>query len=195
MKIFEPFYSTKPPGAGSGLGLSMIQGFMRQSGGTVQVYTEPDVGTTFKLYFRALTNEPEAAEYTADVVSTKSEKGRRILVAEDEAGVRSIIVATLEKAGYLVTPASTGDEARSIFEADPSFDLLLTDIVMPGSLQGTTLSRVLREQEPDLKVVFMSGYASEATVHGNGLRPEDIRLMKPVMRVDLLAAIQGILGN
>ncbi len=195
LKIFEPFYSTKPPGAGSGLGLSMIQGFMQQSGGTVQVYTEPDVGTTFKLYFRALTTEPEATKYAPNVVSTTPAKGRKILVTEDEAGVRSVLVATLEKAGYLVTPASNGDEARSIFEADPSFDLLLTDIVMPGSLQGTTLSRVLREQEPELRVVFMSGYASEATVHGNGLRPEDIRLMKPVMRADLLAAIQGILGD
>ena len=111
------------------------------------------------------------------------------MLAEDEEGVRSILVTILERAGYLVTATASGDEAFATFVADPSFDLLLTDIVMPGKLQGTNLAKELRLRWPDLPVIFMSGYASEATVHGNGLRPEDIRLMKPVRRADLLAAL------
>jgi CheY-like chemotaxis protein len=103
--------------------------------------------------------------------------------------VRNTLVTILERAGYQVTATASGDEAYDTFVANPSFDLLLTDIVMPGELQGTSLAKKLRQKWPDLPIVFMSGYASEATVHGNGLRPEDIRLMKPVQRSDLLAAM------
>lgn len=189
--VFDPFYSTKAPGAGSGLGLSMVEGFMRQSGGTVQVYSEPDVGTTFKLYFPVSADEPDA------IVAPPIERSEadhtqsgRILAVEDEAEVLAILVTVLEKAGYEVVEAASGDQALEIFTRDPDgFDMLLTDIVMPGKLQGTTLSRRLRELAPELPVVFMSGYASESTIHGNGLRPEDIRLMKPVQRRDLLAAV------
>ena len=188
--IFEPFYSTKAPGSGSGLGLSMVEGFMRQSNGTVQVYSEDGVGTTFKLYFPVQTDIAFDAPLPAADDEVNKGQGRRLLVAEDEAEVLRILVATLERAGYVVTPARSGDEAKRIFDADPNYDLLLTDIVMPGDHQGTTLSRALREIRPDLPVIFMSGYASEATVHGNGLRPEDIRLMKPVGRDDLLAALR-----
>lgn len=189
-QIFEPFYSTKPPGSGSGLGLSMIQGFMNQSGGSVQVYSEPGVGTTFKLYFKALGPDIKKPRIEPPEGYIHAPNGQRILVAEDEVEVLAIIVATLEKAGYAVVSARTGDEACAIFEADPHFDLLLTDIVMPGTLQGTTLGSALRQLVPGLPVVFMSGYANEAAVHGNGLRPEDTRLMKPVTRADLLAAIK-----
>ncbi len=187
--IFEPFFSTKGPGKGSGLGLSMVQGFMRQSGGTVQVYSEPGIGTTFKLYFpaHADVSEPGTDDRTSGF--RPDADGRRILLVEDEKDVLLVLISMLEREGYSVTAVGSGDEARVIFEADPDYDLLLTDIVMPGELQGTTLSRVLRELRPDLPVVFMSGYASEATVHGNGLRHEDIRLMKPVQRAEILAAI------
>jgi PAS domain S-box-containing protein len=190
VQVFEPFFSTKAPGAGSGLGLSMILGFMKQSGGTVRVYSEPEIGSTFNLYFRAVGGDDGFVNVALVEAESTVRMGRRILVAEDESQVLSVIVATLEKAGYVVTPAATGDEARAIYETDPTFDLLLTDIVMPGSLQGTELSKILREQVPDLRVIFMSGYAREAMVHGNGLRPEDIRLSKPVLRADLLEAIR-----
>ncbi|MBU2983276.1 PAS domain-containing protein [Lentibacter algarum] len=192
--IFEPFFSTKAPGAGSGLGLSMIEGFMRQSGGTVQVYSEVGVGTTFKLYFPAFLGDDRSVEKPIIRSPETSGGSGKILVAEDEPEVLRVIVANLKKAGYSVTQASSGDQAKEIFEANPNFDLLLTDIVMPGTLQGTTLARVLRKEYPDLPVIFMSGYASEATVHGNGLRPEDIRLMKPVGRADLFAAIEKLLA-
>jgi CheY-like chemotaxis protein len=101
----------------------------------------------------------------------------------------------LTRAGYEVTSAKNGDIAAQIFEGNTDFDVLLTDIVMPGELQGTSLAKALRKIRPDLPIVFMTGYASEAAVHGNGLRPEDIRLMKPVRRSDLLAAIEKSLRN
>ncbi|MEP4038249.1 PAS domain-containing protein [Pseudophaeobacter sp.] len=187
--IFEPFFTTKPPGVGSGLGLSMTLGFMRQSGGTVQVYSEVGEGTTFKLYFPAAAAQPDQPVKPHSARLDQDGAGRRLLLAEDEEEVRNILVSILERAGYLVTATASGDEAYATFVADPTFDLLLTDIVMPGKLQGTNLAKELRLKWPELPVIFMSGYASEATVHGNGLRPEDIRLMKPVQRADLLAAL------
>lgn len=112
------------------------------------------------------------------------------MLAEGQDEVREIIEKALTKAGHHVTAADSGDEAFKLFKADPRCDLLLTDIIMLGDLQGPKLSQVLREMRPDLPVVFMSGYASEAAIHGNGLRPQDIRLMKPVMRTDLLEVIR-----
>ncbi|TNJ39743.1 ATP-binding protein, partial [Phaeobacter sp. B1627] len=188
-RIFEPFYTTKGPGEGSGIGLSMVEGFVKQSGGTVQVYTEQNQGTTFKLYFPATNaKESHSAEATPGRVSMEA-NGLRILLAEDETAVREVLVSTLTSAGFDVTAAASGDEALSIYSARPQFDALITDIVMPGTLQGTDLAQALRKLDPDLPMIFMSGYASEATVHGNGLRPEDIRLMKPVPRNELLTAL------
>lgn len=194
-RIFDPFFTTKAPGMGSGLGLPMVLGYMRQSGGTVQVYSEPGTGTTFKLFFPAV--EGGQTERDGDRIepAKPTEKGKRVLIVEDEAEVLKVLVSMLEAAGYSVLAAASGDAARSIFEVEPAIDLLLTDIVMPGRLQGTDLARELRAIDEKLPVVFMSGYASEATVHGNGLRPDDVRLMKPVMRRDLLAAVLKALNR
>jgi PAS domain S-box-containing protein len=188
--VFEPFFTTKPVGSGSGLGLSMIEGFMTQSKGMVRVYSELGVGTTFKLYFRASkvakVNVPAPQD---PVVHIDVESGPTILLVEDNSDVLTALQTTLTKLGYRVIQATSGDAAFKVFTSEPKIDLLLTDIVMPGELQGTTLAKALRKLRPDLPVVFMSGYASEATVHGNGLRPEDIRLMKPVRREDLVRAV------
>lgn len=195
MQIFDPFFTTKPVGAGSGLGLSMVQGFMKQSGGTIRVYSEPDVGTTFKLYFKAISGKQDVSQSTETTIPPIQNSGARLLVVEDEEGVLDVLAIALTKAGYQVTVAHSGDQAMQIWGNGGRFDLLVTDIVMPGKLQGTQLARALRELDPELPVVFMSGYASEATVHGNGLRPEDIRLMKPVRLADLLASVEKALGK
>ena len=191
--IFEPFFSTKAPNAGTGLGLSMVLGFMEQSGGTIQVFSEPNVGTTFKLFFKASTEEIPTAEAKTRKSQNLRGDHQKILVAEDDKAILPILVKILKKAGYGVTAATSGDEALELFEADPTIDLLLTDIMMPGSLQGIALSGAIRERAPDLPVIFMSGYASEETTKGEGLRPDDIRLLKPVRRADLLAAIKSSL--
>ncbi|MFY0621957.1 MAG: PAS domain-containing protein [Pelagimonas sp.] len=194
-KIFDPFFTTKGPGHGSGLGLSMIQGFMKQSGGTVRVYSEPGVGTTFKLYFRALTVDQDTIQSEKNKPVQSVSSGARLLLVEDEPGVLDVLTTVLSKAGYEIETATTGDDAYIKFAADPTFDLLLTDIVMPGSRKGTDLAKDLRKAWPHLPVIFMSGYASEATVHGNGLRPEDIRLMKPVRRSELIDAVETAMAR
>ena len=118
-----------------------------------------------------------------------------VLVVEDEIEVMKILTRVLESAGYTVTTANNGDEALEVFKSSGPFDLLLTDIVMPGILQGPALAKAIRLIDPNMPCIFMSGYASEATVHGNGLRPSDIRLMKPASRDDLLQAVNQALKH
>lgn len=187
--IFEPFFTTKSPGLGSGLGLSMTLGFMRQSGGTVHVETEVGKGTTFKLFFPAVAPQHTQPEKLLSRASSGASHGRRILVAEDEDAVRATLVTTLVRAGYQVTEVATGDAALATFEADPTFDLLLSDIVMPGRLQGPDLAAALRKRWPNLPVLFLSGYAGDAIAAGKELGTDDTRLMKPVRRSELLAAV------
>ncbi|NDR55427.1 ATP-binding protein [Aliiruegeria sabulilitoris] len=193
-RSFEPFFTTKAPGTGSGIGLSMVLGFVRQSGGTVQVYTEPGEGTTFKLYFPAVSGDGEldrnatAKEYRAGEAQSVGTP-YRILLVEDDDEIRKVMMTRLRNSGYAVTDAASGDAAFECFKADPSFDVIVTDIVMPGTLQGPRLAAAIREIDPSARFVFMTGYASEAAVHGNGLRPEDIRLMKPFPQAELLEAI------
>jgi len=187
--IFEPFFTTKPVGAGSGLGLSMVQGFIEQSGGSIQVFSEPDVGTTFTLYFKATASSQSGQSEKIGAEGTKSPNKGAILVVEDQEDVLVVLVKILEKAGYSVTSAASGDIANKIFGDGKHFDLLVTDIVMPGQLQGVELSCKLRERKPELPVVFISGYAPENAASGNGILRDDIRLTKPVMRKELVEAV------
>ena len=167
----------------------MIQGFLKQSGGTVRVYSEVGEGTTFKLYFPARSKPSPAVTAEEKTHADVPAEGTRVLVAEDEEPVRKVICEVLRGIGYTVVDAGSGDEALSLFHEAENIDVLLTDIVMPGEVQGPALAKRLREIRPELPVVFMSGYPAEATVHGNGLRPDDIRLMKPVSRQDLVEAL------
>jgi CheY-like chemotaxis protein len=190
--VFEPFFTTKPVGKGTGLGLSSVLGFARQSGGTVRIYSEVGVGTTVKLYFRAVVgaNEEQHQERETSPVRLGP---CRILLVEDEAAVRRVIKARLQMEGFSVVDAGDAAQAIEAFHSDGQIDLILTDIVMPGSLQGTGLVKALRQIDPELKAIFMSGYPNEAAIHGNGLRVEDIMLMKPVSREDLMLAISRAL--
>lgn len=192
-KIFEPFFTTKAPGSGSGVGLSMVHGFVKQSGGTLQVYTEPGHGTSFKLYFPVSKNVSVPTESTK-LPETRLRRGEaRILLIEDDASVRAVLMSMLKRVDYEIVTAHSGDSALQKFHKDPAFDLVITDIVMPGKLQGTDFAKAVRETKPDLPFIFMSGYAAEATVHGNGLKPEDVRLMKPVSMTTLLETIANVL--
>lgn len=193
--IFEPFFTTKPPGSGSGLGLSMVQGFMKQTGGAVVVSSDPRVGTTLKLFFPALPGDAGAAARKQGGSAQGSPSAVRLLLVEDNPAVLDVLTTRLTRSGYDVTPARSGDDALRIWNETGGFDLLLTDIVMPGKLQGTQLATVLRTLWPQLPVVFMSGYSKAASLQSNDLRPEDIRLTKPVLQADLLAAIERALAQ
>ncbi|MGQ7847535.1 ATP-binding protein [Granulosicoccus sp. 3-233] len=194
-QIFEPFYSTKKADVGSGLGLPMLMGFMKQSGGLVRVYSEVGVGTTIKLYFVAAKDQAiKKSPKLPSAVKSPGEASARILLVENHPDVLAVFYQILVAAGYDVITSISGDDAFSQFDQMPTIDLLLTDIVMPGELLGTTLAKKIRIKRPGLPVVYMSGYAKEATVHGSGLQPHDIRLMKPIGREDLLHALEKALA-
>lgn len=187
--IFNPFFTTKSPGKGSGVGLSMVYGFLRQSGGAIRVYSEEQVGTTFKLYFPAWFGEaPQAAE--VPLALPRVTKSAHVLVAEDEHALALVINEHLVNVGYKVTLAGTADEALAIFKSDNTIDVVVTDIVMPGTLDGIGLAEALRELSSELPVVFMSGYARETAINGKPSNSNDIRLSKPVSRSELLMAIE-----
>jgi len=159
--VFEPFFTTKPPGSGTGLGLATVYGTVKQSGGHIWVYSEPGLGTTFKLYLPHTDDEAAPTEHEAVSPARVQTPGHEtILVAEDEAVVREMVVASLERLGYRVVAASTGEEAvRLIDRLGDEIDLLLSDVVMPG-MNGPDLYDRARRTRPDLPAIFMSGYTA-----------------------------------
>ena len=194
-KVFTPFYTTKPPSKGSGLGLPMVQGFAKQSGGSVRVYSEPGIGTTVRLYLPASDTAAIQAARSADPVEPEERLTGRVLLVEDDPGVNRVLTLRLERMGLSVVAAASGDEALQLFQSAAPFDLLLTDIVMPGDLQGPVLAERLRDYAPDLRVVFMSGYPNEESSHGHRVRPDDVSLMKPIGRRDLARALHQALSR
>lgn len=156
---FEPFFTTKPPGKGTGLGLSMVYGFMKQTGGHVRIYSEVGVGTSIKLYVplanAASTGAPESA--TEDVPRGR---GERILVVEDEAAVRSFAGAQLRRLGYAVIEAANGREAVELVSGGVEVDLVFSDMVMPGGLNGLQTAHEIASLRPKIRVLFTSGYAA-----------------------------------
>ena len=175
--IFEPFFTTKGARSGTGLGLATVYGTVQQSGGYVWVYSEPGQGTTFKVYLPR-TTEPGAVEVEpASPVAQAKTQHETILVAEDEAVVREMVVAALERLGYRVMAASTGEEAvRLIDRLGDEIDLLLSDVVMPG-MSGPDLLDRARRTRPELRAVFMSGYT--ALTVGRPIQPGVTLLEKP----------------
>lgn len=188
--IFEPFFTTKAITKNSGLGLSMVQGFVRQTGGAIRVYSEPDVGTTFKLFFRSATPVEATEAPILHRVRPTSDQPLRVLLVEDEDTVRKVLTRQMEQSGMVVVATGESASAERAFKTEGPFDVVVSDIVMPGDLQGPALVRRLREITVDLPAVFLSGYPQEATVHGNGVMPDDVMLMKPVGRDDLIVAIE-----
>lgn len=188
--IFEPFMTTKLKG--TGLGLSMALGFSKQSGGTMRVYTELGHGSSFQIYLPAIVSS--TADNTLQPLDKFNRSDARVLLVEDNDDVRNTVRLLLESSGYVVTEAASGDKALEMLDDGCSeFDVVLTDVVMPGKLQGPDLVHVIRGRRPDMPVVFMSGYPHEANVHGNGIRPNDISLNKPMSKVKLLTALEKAL--
>jgi PAS domain S-box len=184
-KIFEPFFTTKTTGKSSGLGLSMVYGFVRQSKGHIEVASEPGRGTVVRIYLpRSL--EVAQASRGAPAISGGTE---RVLVVEDDESVRSSVIRQLRSLGYAVTEAPDGDAALAAFERpDAVFDLLLTDVIMPGAYNGDELATEILRRWPRTKVVFMSGYT------GNTLGDRDVLLLaKPFRKADLATILRTAL--
>jgi PAS domain S-box-containing protein len=192
-RAFEPFFTTKPEGSGTGLGLSMAYGFVKQSGGHIRIYSEVGHGTTIKVYLpRAL--EAEAEPVLATHNSTATAGNETVLVVEDDRTVQATVVEMLSGLGYTVLCADGPLAAMIILRSGAHIDLLLTDVVMPGSLSSAEMARRAQSLRPELKVLFTSGYTQNAIVHGGRLDPGVELLSKPYGREELARKIRDVLG-
>jgi nitrogen-specific signal transduction histidine kinase/CheY-like chemotaxis protein len=171
-KAFEPFFTTKPIGQGTGLGLSMIYGFARQSEGYAKIYSEPGQGTTVKLYLPRYYGESEGGDEGSPALAAtpRAEHGEVVLVVEDETAVRDLVVDVLQDLGYRAIEAADGLSGLKLLQSDLHLDLLVTDVGLPG-LNGRQLADAARARRPDLKVLFMTGYAENATIANGFLEP------------------------
>ena len=190
-RAFDPFFTTKPANQGTGLGLSMVYGFVKQSGGHVKIYSEPGHGTTVKIY---LPRSHQAEEQPELRVTGPVEGGTEtVLVVEDDPAVLATTVETLDDLGYRVLKASDGQSALAIVHSGVPIDLLFSDVVMPGPVRSVDLARQARQALPQLKVLFTSGYTENAIVHGGRLDPGVNLISKPYRREDLARKIRQVL--
>jgi PAS domain S-box-containing protein len=192
-RAFEPFFTTKQPGEGTGLGLSQVYGFVKQSGGHVRIYSEPGSGTTVKIYLprsRSSAGEVESPRRTLpSAYGTET-----ILVVEDDDSVRSFVAETLRELNYKVIEARDAPSALAALEQQESIDLLLSDVVLPGP-NGKELADVVRARRPRIKVLFMTGYSRNAIVHQGRLDQGVELIQKPLTQFTLAAKIRDILDS
>jgi CheY-like chemotaxis protein len=184
-RAFEPFFTTKASGHGTGLGLSQVYGFVKQSGGHVMIYSEVGEGSTIKIYLRRFAGKVVAPEEPKPQ-RTPGQSGECILVVEDNADVRSYVTETLGGLGYDVLQAGDGDDALRVMDQHKTIALLLTDVVMPG-MNGRKLAEQARARRPGLKVLFMTGYSRNAIVH-QGRLDAGVDLIQKPLNGDMLAA-------
>jgi PAS domain S-box-containing protein len=194
-RVFEPFFTTKETGKGTGLGLSMVYGFIKQSNGHVKIYSEVGHGTTVKLYLpRSETTARVEAPATA--VELDSPGNETVLVVEDDAMVRDFVVQQLQQLGYRTRLAANGREALAALDDGAEINLLLTDVILSGTLTGKQVADAAQRRRPDLKVLFMSGYTENAIVHHGRLDPGVLLLSKPFRATDLARMVRrAIAGN
>jgi len=185
-RAFEPFYTTKPMGQGTGLGLSMVYGFVRQSGGQVRVYAELGQGTMMCLYLPRHVGEAESEPVLLPEEASSPGEGETILVIEDEATIRMLIVEELEEAGYRVLSAQDALGGLRMLQSGTRIDLLLTDVGLPGGLNGRQVADAARVTRPALKVLFITGYAENAAV-GNGLLEHGMEVVTKPFDIAALA--------
>ena len=190
-QVFDPFFTTKPEGRGTGLGLSMVHGFVRQSGGHVKIYSEVGRGTTIRLYLPR-SRQPE--DVVAEVEPGTAKGGtERILVVEDDEEVRTTAADMLTDLGYSVLKAKDADAAMAVIESGIAIDVLFTDVVMPGKLQSTELARRARQRMPNIAILFTSGYTDHAIQHGGLLDDGAEILNKPYSRDELDRKLRQVL--
>ena len=189
---FEPFFTTKEVGEGSGLGLSMIYGFAKQSGGHVTIYSEEGHGTTVRLYL------PQVRQNTMQETETQADdapigQGERILVIEDDPDVRTLVLQMLESLGYLAFDVSDAAAARNFLGRNEAVDLIVSDVILPGGMSGPEFAEDARADNPELRIIFMSGYPAGATNRNGLLNADEVLLTKPFRRAGLARAVRDAL--
>ena len=190
-RAFEPFFTTKASGHGTGLGLSQVYGFVKQSGGHVKIYSEVGEGSTVKIYLRRFAGNATVPDEQRPA-RAPGKSGECILVVEDDADVRTYVTETLAGLGYDVLDAGSGDDALRLMDQHKAIALLLTDVVMPG-MNGRKLAEAARVRQPGLKVLFMTGYSRNAIVHQGRLDPGVDLIQKPLSSDQLASTVRRIL--
>ena len=192
-RAFDPFFTTKPLGRGTGLGLSMIYGFVRQSGGQVRIHSEAGKGTTMRLYFPRYMGEADAEDaMSAEPVETGF--GETVLVVDDDATVRMLIAEVLTESHYRLLEAVDGPSAMKLLEArQQRIDLMVTDVGLPGGMNGRQLADAARQMRPELRILFITGYAENAVVGSGHLEPGMAVLAKPFAMSSFANKVREIL--
>ncbi len=191
-RVFEPFFTTKEIGEGTGLGLSMVYGFARQSGGHVEIKTAYGEGTRVCLYL-PISEAPPDSGHTVACSTWHRGRGESVLVVEDEPALRRLVVAYLENLGYAVVSVANGEESLSVIESMDSIDLLLSDVMLPGDLSGREIAAAIKRRRPEVKVLLMSGYADEVLTREGSLRSGDLLLHKPFQLNELARRVREVL--
>jgi PAS domain S-box-containing protein len=196
-RVFDPFFTTKPIGEGTGLGLSMVYGFVRQSGGQIRVYSEVGQGTTMCIYLPRHYRDGHDTEDSqpATPLTVSPGLGETILVVDDEPTVRMLVFESLREDGFHVIEAADGHEGLKILQSDARIDVLVTDVGLPGGMNGRQLADAARLSRPELRILFITGYAENAVI-GNGELPAGMRVLTKPFPLDVLTRrIQDMLGR
>ncbi|THD74597.1 MAG: response regulator [Phenylobacterium sp.] len=194
-RAFDPFFTTKPIGQGTGLGLSMIYGFVRQSGGQVRIYSELGHGTTMCIYLPRHQGDVEDEVEAPGGAAIDGGDGQTVLVIDDEPTIRMLIVEVLEEHGYVPMQAADGPAGLRLLQSDARIDLLITDVGLPGGLNGRQVADAARQTRPDLKVLFITGYAENAVVGNGHLDPGMEVITKPFVISDLASKIRELIDS
>jgi CheY-like chemotaxis protein len=186
-KAFDPFFTTKPLGQGTGLGLSMIYGFVRQSGGTARIYSEPGHGAMVCLYLPRHLGDADTVETMPALGDApRAGQGETVLVVDDESTIRMLVVEVLEELGYAAIEAADGAAGLRVLQSGVRIDLLVTDVGLPGGMNGRQMADAAKHRRPDLKVLFITGYAENALV-GNGQLESGMHVMTKPFAMEALA--------
>ena len=195
-RAFDPFFTTKPIGLGTGLGLSMVYGFVRQSGGQAHIRSEPGQGTTISLYFPQQFGETETVEEAADLMEApRTGQGKTVLVVDDEPTVRMLVSDVLEDLGYLAIEVADGAAALRVLQSNAGIDLLVTDVGLPGGMNGRQVADAGRALRPGLKVLFITGYAENAVLSDGHLDPGMHVVTKPFAMDALATRIKELITS
>jgi CheY-like chemotaxis protein len=194
-RVFEPFFTTKEPGRGTGLGLSGLYGFVKQSGGHVTIYSEVGKGTTVNLYLPRVTTGVEAATTARGERAAAPLAGETILLVEDNAEVRRVSVRRVRNLGYTVIEAENAAAAIEVLNSGRKVDLIFSDVVMPGGMSGFDLARWAQQHMPSVRVLLTSGFAEDVARAGEAPVPDLEILRKPYTGDELARALRAALGG
>jgi CheY-like chemotaxis protein len=195
-RAFEPFFTTKPTGQGTGLGLSMIYGFAKQSGGQVRIDSRVGEGTTVRIYLPRHLGEADAAvRQPAPAEAAAPASGETILIVDDDPAVRMLITEALGDVGYTMIEVTDGAAGLKVLRSDVRIDLLVTDVGLPGGLNGRQMADAARLGRPDLKVLFITGYAESAAIGKDELEPGMHLMTKPFTMAALAGRVRAVIAG